>query len=109
MTALFELVIVNEFGIRLLRPTARRRIEFVRKDADGDRDRDTLGIEIPKLAPVLPIKTCPGKRGIRQPAYSYVVENIVAREAFGFAVKDTADQLLATRVVIEEIGRQADG
>jgi hypothetical protein len=35
-----------------------------------------------------PIETSSGKRGIRQPGDRDVVENVVAREAFGFSGKD---------------------
>jgi hypothetical protein len=38
-----------------------------------------------------------------------VVEDVVAREAFGLAREDACDQLVAARVVIEEVARQADG
>ncbi len=37
-----------------------------------------------------------------------VVEDVVAREALGLSVEDARDELVAARVVIEEIGRQAD-
>ena len=40
---------MDEFGIRLLRPAPRSRIEFVGEDAHGDRDVDALDIEVPEL------------------------------------------------------------
>ena len=73
---------MNEFGIRLLRPAPRSRIEFVREDAHGNRDGDTFGIEIP-FAPILPIETGARKRSVRQPGDRDVVEDVVAREALG--------------------------
>jgi len=38
VSALGQLVVVDQFGIRPLRPTLRGWIELVRKDAHGDRD-----------------------------------------------------------------------
>jgi len=66
-------------------------IEFVREDAHGSRDRDALGAfgtEIPEFAPILPIETGARKRRIGQPGDRDVVEDVVAREAFGFSRKD---------------------
>ena len=37
-----------------------------------------------------------------------VVEDVVAREALGLSVEDARDELIAARVVVEELGRQAD-
>src|SRR3954466_7744778 len=53
--ALVELVVVDEVGIRLLCPTARRLIELVREDAHGYRDGHTLRVEETEL--VFPIET----------------------------------------------------
>ena len=99
---------MDEFGIRPLRPAPRGWIELVRKDAHGDRDGDAFDVE-ERIALVLPIETSPGKRRVRQPGERDVVEDVVAREAFGCPVKDACDHLVAARVVIEEISRQADG
>ena len=109
MPAFVELVVMDEFGIGTLRPTPRRRIELVGKDAHGNRDGNSLGVEIPEFPPILPIETGPGKRRVRQPGERDVVEDVVAREALGLTHKDARDQRVAARVVIEEIGRQADG
>jgi len=79
VSAFGELVEVDELGIGLLGPTQWGRIEFVREDADGDRDVDFFGVEIPELAPVLPIETGAGKRGVRQPGDGDVVEDVVTR------------------------------
>src|ERR1019366_8185274 len=83
-----ELVVMDQFGIRPLCPTARGWIEFVREDAHGNRDGDAFGIEIPEFAPILPIETSARKRRVRQPGDRDVVEDVVACEAFGFSSKD---------------------
>ena len=44
----------------------------------------------------------------RQPGDRDVVEDVVAREALRLSVKDARDELIAARVAIEEISRQAD-
>ncbi len=54
MTALLDLVVVDEIGIRTLRPIPRRLVEFVREDAHGSWDFDALGTEKGEL--ILPIK-----------------------------------------------------
>jgi hypothetical protein len=71
----------------LLCPAPRGWIEFVREDAHGDRDGNALGVEIP-FAKIFPVKTGAGKRRVRQPGDRDVVEDIVAREALGLALKD---------------------
>ena len=86
MAALGELIVVNQFRIRSLRPAARRRIEFVREDAHGDGDGNALGVEIP-FAKIFPVKTGAGKRRVRQPSDRDVVEDVVARKAFGLCLE----------------------
>src|ERR1700679_3664526 len=109
MAAFWEPVVMNEFGVRLFCPAPRGWIEFVREDAHGNRDGDAFGIEKPEFAPILPIETGARKCRVRQPGDRDVVEDVVAREAFGFALKDARDQLVAAQVVIEEIRRETDG
>jgi hypothetical protein len=87
VTAFGELVVMDQFGIRPLRPAPRGWIEFVREDAHGNRDGDAFGIEIP-FAPILPIETGARKRRVRQPGDRDVVEDVVAREALGLSLKD---------------------
>src|SRR3981189_513791 len=99
---------MDEFGISPLCPAPRGWIEFVREDAHGNRDGDAFRIEIP-FAPILPIETRARKRRVRQPGDRDVVEDVVAREALRLSVKDARDQLVAARIVIKEISRQADG
>jgi hypothetical protein len=65
VAAFLELVVMDQFGKRLLCPAPRGWIEFVREDAYGDRDGDALGIEIAEFAPIFPVETGSRKRGIR--------------------------------------------
>jgi hypothetical protein len=88
VAAFVELVVVDEFGKRLLCPALRGRIELVRENAHSNGDGDAFGIEISEFAPILPIKTGTGKRRVGQPGDRDVVEDIVARKAFGFSLKD---------------------
>ena len=98
---------MDQFGIRPLCPAPRGWIEFVREDAHGNRDGDAFGTEIP-FAPIFPVETGARKRRVRQPGDRDVVEDVVAREALRLSVKDARDELIAARVVIKEISRQAD-
>jgi hypothetical protein len=91
---------MDQFGKRLLCPAPRGWIEFIREDGHGNRDGDAFGIEIAKFAPILPIETAARNRRVRQPGDRDVVEDVVAREALGFSLKDAGDQLVAARVVI---------
>ena len=108
VSALGQLVVVDQLGIRPLRPTPRGWIELVREDAHGNRDATTPLTLKNALPPVLPVETGAGDRRVRQPGDRDVVEDVVAREALGLSVKDARDELQAARVVIEEIRRQAD-
>ena len=68
MTAFVELVVMDQFGIRPLRPAPWSRIEFVREDAHGNRNRDAFDAEERDLVlEVLPIEACPGNERVRQP------------------------------------------
>jgi len=87
VAALGELVVVNQFRVRPFCPTPRGWIEFVRKDAHGNGDGDTFGIEVP-FAPIFPVETGARKRCVRQPGDCDVVEDVVARESLGLALKD---------------------
>src|SRR2546423_11743447 len=98
---------MDELWIGFFCPTPRSWIELVRKDAHGNRDRDAFGIEIP-FAPILPIETGARKRRVRQPGDRDVVEDFVARKAFGLAVKNACNHFIAACVVIKEISRQTD-
>ena len=110
MSAFRDLVIVDEFRIRLLGPALRGWIEFVWEDAHRSRDSNAFGAEKPNLAPIFPIQAGGRKGRVRQPRDRDVVEDVVAREAFGRSLnKDTRDQLVTARVVVEEIRGQTDG
>src|SRR4029077_6177707 len=63
--ALVELVVIDELGIRPLRPASRRLVELLRKGAHGGRDGDALRSEERELA--LPIETSRRDRRVRQP------------------------------------------
>ena len=65
MSALLDLVVMDEFGKSALCPTPRGWIELVRKDAHGNRDGDAFGIEVPEFAPNLPIEPGARKRRVR--------------------------------------------
>ena len=80
---------MDEFGIRPLCPTPRGLIDFVRKDAHGDRDVTPLTSKKANYH-ILPIETGAGKRRVRQPGERDVVENVVSREAFGLPAKTRA-------------------
>jgi len=67
VAAFGELVVMDELGIRALRPTPRGWIELVRKGAHGNRGGDAFGIEKPEFTPILPIETGARKRSVRQP------------------------------------------
>ena len=82
MSALWQAIVMDQFGIRLFCPTPWGRIEFVREDAHGNRDGDPFGIEIP-LSQNTPIETGAGNRRVRQPGDRDVVEDVVAGEALG--------------------------
>src|SRR5439155_14085380 len=107
MPALVELVVVDEVGIGLLRPTPRHLIELVRKDAYGYGDGDALWVEEAEL--VFPIEASRRDPRVRQPVVGDVVENVVSGKALGLSVEDTYDQRQASRVVVEHPGGEADG
>ena len=63
--AFVELVVVDQFGIRPLRPAPRGCIDLVRKDAHGNRDGDAFDIEKPEFA-----QMSPSRDGRRRTPYS---------------------------------------
>src|SRR3954454_4160378 len=64
--AAIEPVVVDEVvRIRALGPAARSLVELVGEDADGERDRDVLGVEEVRL--VLPVQARGGHAGVGQP------------------------------------------
>ena len=79
VAAAVELVVVDEVvRIGALGPAARGLVELVGEDADGERDRDVLGVEEVRL--VLPVQASRGDPGVGQPVERDVVEDVVARE-----------------------------
>src|SRR5205823_13264790 len=109
MPALFELVVIDEFGIRPLCPAPRGWIELVRKDAHGNGDGGADALDSEERRPlVLPIETGSRKRRVRQPGDRDVVEDVVAREALRLSDKDARDELIAASVVVKEISSQSD-
>src|SRR4051812_21614854 len=110
MAAFIVLLVVNEIRICPFRPTAGSRVEHVRKDAARNRNGrgDALDIE-ERLTPVLPIETTARNPRVRQPGDRDVVEDVVARQALRLSLKYARDQLIAARVVVEEVRREADG
>src|SRR5204863_2982811 len=107
MPALVELVVVDEIGIGLLRPTPRHLIELVRKDAHGYGDGDALWVAEAEL--VFPIEASRRDPRVRQPVVGDVVEDVVSGKALGLSVEDTCDQGQTSRVVVEHPGGEADG
>src|SRR5205814_10249951 len=86
VAAFAELVVVDQFGIRPLRPTPRAQIDLVRKGAYGNRDGNAFDTEIREFA--FPVEACSGNRRVRQPGDRDVVEDIVPGEAGSFSGKD---------------------
>src|SRR4051812_8295936 len=85
VTALFDLVEVDELGIRPLGPAARRLVLLAGEHGDRDRDVHALGVEEPAL--VFPVQTRRRDAAVRQPVQRDVVEDLVtcelARRALG--------------------------
>ena len=110
--ALVDLVVVDEFGIRPLRPTPRGLILLARKDAHGNRNGDALGVE--EAALVFPIETRRRDPGVRQPVKRDVVEDLVTRQFAGGARRpvqgrgDRRGRLAVSVIVVEKPSGQAD-
>jgi hypothetical protein len=85
VAAFVELVVMNELGIRPLRPTARAQIDLVR-NAYGNRDGNAFDTEEREF--VFPVEAGSGNRRVRQPGDRDVVEDIVPGEAGSFSGKD---------------------
>src|SRR5215211_548267 len=76
--ASFDLVEVDQLGIRELGPATWGLILLARKDAHGHRDGDALGVE--KAALVFPIEARRRYARIRQPVERDVIEDLVTRQ-----------------------------
>src|SRR5438876_9581689 len=99
--ALVELVVMDELGIRPLRPSPRRIVDLVRKDAHRHRDGDVLGSQV-GLGERLPIETRRRDCRVRQPELRGVVEHIVPGKACRLPVESTCDEPQAYWVVVEQ-------
>ena len=89
VAAFVDLVVEDEVGIGLLRPTPRGLILLSRKDGYSHRNLDAFGVE--KAALVFPIETRRRDARVRQPVQSDVVEDLVtcqfACSIFGLTVR----------------------
>src|SRR5258707_11288925 len=103
--ALWESVVVDQFGIGFLCPGLRGCIDLIGKHTHGSRDRHTFRSEQAKLA--FPIETSRRDRRIRQPVERDIVEDVVSRQALGLTVENPCDDRLTARVVVEHPCRQA--
>src|SRR5215207_4758113 len=114
MTALVDLVEVDEVGIRRLDPAARGPEDLAGEGGEADRQRDirrSLAGRKSLGSSELPVP--PGGRGTgaRQPIQRDVVDDVVPGEiAHGLAVeKGAGDLVVAVRIVVEHPGRQGEG
>jgi hypothetical protein len=113
VAALVDFVEVDEVGVGLLCPAARRLILLPRKDGDGNRDRHALHVEEATL--VLPVEAGRSDPRVRQPVERDVVEDLVTRQFARVARRpvqsrdDCRGGLAVGVVVVEQPGGQADG
>src|SRR6185503_6581785 len=96
-----------ELWIRPLRPSPRRMVDLVRKDAQRNRDGDVLWAQV-GLGEPLPIETRRRDCRVRQPEQCDVVEHVVSGKPRWLAVKSTCDEPQTSRVVVEQPGCRAD-
>src|SRR5260370_24042036 len=105
--ALVEFVVVDELGVRALRPAPRSGTEIIREDAHRDGDGDALRGKEGEL--VLPVQTGGRDPRILEPVKRDVVEDVVPGETLGTAVEDPCHELVAAPIVRAEPGGEADG
>src|SRR3569832_2314888 len=84
MSALGQLVVVDQVGEGPLRPAARRLVQLVRESADGNQNHHTLRCEEGQL--VLPIQPSRRDSKKKQPEQRDVVQDVVARQPLVLAV-----------------------
>src|SRR5215218_6260343 len=112
VAALVDLVVVDEVGIRLLCPTARRLILLAWKNAHSYRRGDSLGVKESSL--VFPVEARRRDTRVRQPIQRDVVEDLVTGQFAGGTrspVQSRGDRrcrLAVSIVVVEKPGSQAD-
>src|SRR5918997_303414 len=78
VAASVDFVEVNEVGVGLLRPAARRLILLAGKDGRGNGDGDALGVKEATL--VFPVQARRRDPRVRQPIKRDVVEDLVTRQ-----------------------------
>src|SRR5438093_7833720 len=84
VTALLDLVPINELVITLLDPASWRTIDLAGKDRHCRRDRDVHGVEV--VGVILPVELRGSGPGVRESVERDVVEHLVACEGpLGFA------------------------
>src|SRR5262245_17818225 len=81
MPAFVELVVVDQVGVRALRPRARAEIDLVREAAHSNRDGHPFRGKVREL--VFPVETRSRNCRVRQPCDRDVVEDIISCQAFG--------------------------
>src|ERR1700719_3461036 len=86
VSAFFELIIIDEFGIGSFCPTSWRLVELVWKGAHGSWNGNAFRREKRKLA--FPIQTSRRDRRVCKPVVSNVIENVISREPFRLTVED---------------------
>ena len=107
--AAVDLVVVDEVGVRLLRPAPRRLEELVGEDAHGHRDGDVPDVGEAAVPQVLPVR-------LRGETPVFVSQNMVmlSRSRLGSGRprprprRRERSASVADRVVVEHVGRQAD-
>src|SRR5215213_6475012 len=113
VTALVDLVEVDQVGVGLLGPAPRGLVLLAGKDAHGNRDGDTLCVE--KATPIFPIEPRRRDPRVRQPIKRDVVEDLVARQFARVtrgpvqSLGDRRGRLAVSIIVVEQPGGQADG
>src|SRR5262245_19298229 len=112
MASFVDSVVVDQFGIRSLRPTPRRLILFARKDGDGHGYLDAFDVE--ETALEFPVEARRGHPGVGQPIERDVVENLVTCQ-FADGARGAADPrhergrwLPVSVTMVEQIRGEAD-
>lgn len=107
MTAFREPVVVNQLGIGLLGPAARRRVDLLRECTHGGGERHAFRREEGQLA--FPVETRRRERGVGQPVERDVVDDVFLGQTLGLSVEDAGDQVVAACIVVEHPGCEAHG
>jgi hypothetical protein len=78
VTALVDLVEIDELVITTLGPASWRTVDLAGKDRHGSRDGDVHGVEV--VGVVLPVEPRGRDRTVREPVERDVIEHLVFRE-----------------------------